>query len=170
MSDSKSRAVVNVHFSSKTDMWATPPDLFAKLDAEFGFMIDVCATTDNTKCANYFTPQVDGLKQDWRGVCWMNPPYGRQIKKWIQKAYISSLQGATVVCLIPSRTDTYWWHTYVRRAHEIRFIRGLLKFGGSKNSAPFPSVITVFRPPDSDARPDQTRGTGSTLFGGYADH
>lgn len=170
MPDPRTNTAVSVHFSSKTDMWATPPDIFAKLDAEFGFTIDVCATPDNAKCRRYFTPQVDGLKQDWRGVCWMNPPYGRQIKKWIQKAYISSLQGATIVCLIPARTDTYWWHTYVRRADEVRFIRGRLKFGDSRNSAPFPSAIAVFRPPHPNTQSEPTQETGSTLFNSYADN
>ena len=134
----------NVHFMSKTDQWSTPDDLFYKLCSEFNFTTDVCATIDNARCAKFYSPLQDGLKQKWEGVCFMNPPYGRKIGLWIKKAYESSRQGATVVCLIPSRTDTSWWHDYVVKG-EIRFIRGRLKFGGSNNSAPFPSAIVIFK-------------------------
>ena len=131
--------------SSATDMWATPQQFFDALRKEFAFTVDVCAVNDNAKCPNYFTPEQDGLQQDWRGTCWMNPPYGRQIGKWVQKAYESSQAGATVVCLLPARTDTAWWHDYCAKG-EVRFVRGRLKFGGSKNSAPFPSAVVIFRP------------------------
>ena len=131
-------------FSSKTDDWETPQDLFDKLDQEFEFNLDVCATRDNRKCRNFYAKELDGLKQDWSGVCWMNPPYGREIGKWVQKAYEESLKGSTVVCLLPSRTDTKWWHGYCMKG-EVRFIKGRLKFGNSKNSAPFPSAIVIFR-------------------------
>lgn len=134
----------DVMFSSKTDDWETPQDLFDKLDQEFEFNLDVCATRDNRKCRNFYTKELDGLKQDWHGVCWMNPPYGREIGKWVQKAYEESLRGSTVVCLLPSRTDTRWWHDYCMKG-EVRFIKGRLKFGNSKNSAPFPSAIVIFR-------------------------
>jgi phage N-6-adenine-methyltransferase len=134
----------DVMFSSKTDDWETPQDLFDKLDQEFEFNLDVCATQDNRKCRNFYTKELDGLKQDWHGVCWMNPPYGREIGKWVQKAYEESLKGSTVVCLLPSRTDTRWWHDYCMKG-EVRFIKGRLKFGNSKNSAPFPSAIVIFR-------------------------
>ncbi len=133
-----------VHFSSKTDLYATPQDFYAALNDEFGFEVDVCALPSNAKCKKYYTPEQDGLKQDWEGVCWMNPPYGREIGKWMEKAYNSSLNGATVVCLVPSRTDTRWWHKYAMKG-EIRFIKGRLKFGGAKNSAPFPSAVVIFR-------------------------
>ena len=93
----------------------------------------------------FFTEEMDALKQEWQGVCWMNPPYGREIKRWMQKAYESSLAGATVVCLVPARTDTAWWHDYAFKG-EITFLRGRLKFGDAKNSAPFPSAVVVFRP------------------------
>lgn len=142
--DQRGRAS-SVHFSSKTDLWATPQDFFDRLDSEFGFTLDVCALPDNAKCERYFTPEEDGLKQLWTGVCWMNPPYGREIGIWVRKAFESAQQGATVVCLVPARTDTSWWHSWVMKAAEVRFIRGRLKFGGSKNSAPFPSAIVVFR-------------------------
>lgn len=139
-----------VMFSSRADDWETPQWLFDQLNAEFGFTLDVCATPDNAKCERYYTKAEDGLAQDWSGVCWMNPPYGREIGRWIEKAYESSLGGVTVVCLLPSRTDTKWWHEYVMRG-EVRFLRGRLKFGGSKNSAPFPSAVVIFRGGGVDA-------------------
>lgn len=126
-------------------MWETPKDLFKSLDDEYGFNLDVCATPDNAKCPEFFTEEQDGLRQDWRGVCWMNPPYGRGIGAWLKKAYESSLQGATVVCLVPARTDTRWWHDYCTKG-VVTFIKGRLKFGGHKNNAPFPSALVVFKP------------------------
>ena len=129
--------------SSNSDRWETPQKLFDELNRKYNFELDVCALPENAKCENYFTPEVDGLKQDWRGACWMNPPYGREIGKWMKKALESSRNGATVVCLVPARTDTAWWHDYAMKG-EIEFIRGRLKFGNSKNSAPFPSAIVVF--------------------------
>lgn len=136
-----------VHFSSASGEWSTPPDVFAALDAEFGFTLDPCATPDNAKCARYFTRGDDGLAQSWTGErVFMNPPYGRVIGGWMRKAYEESRGGALVVCLIPARTDTAWWHDYVIPYGETRFIRGRLKFGGAANSAPFPSAIVVFRP------------------------
>lgn len=134
---------MNVHFSSNTDLWATPIDFFNKYNEKFNFELDVCATHENAKCAKYFTIDDDGLSKEWSGICWMNPPYGREIIKWMEKAYKSSLNGATVVCLVPARTDTKWWHEYAIKG-EIEFIRGRLKFGGSKNSAPFPSAVVTF--------------------------
>ena len=131
-------------FSSKDMTWETPQWLFDKLNEEFHFTLDVCALPETAKCENYFTPKIDGLKQEWSGICWMNPPYGREVGIWLKKAYEESLKGATVVCLIPSRTDTKYWHDYCMKANEIRFIKGRLKFGNSTNSAPFPSAIIVF--------------------------
>lgn len=130
-------------FSSNTDLWATPQDFFNKLNEEFHFEIDVCALSENAKCDKYYTPHIDGLKQEWTGICWMNPPYGRAIGNWVKKAYESSQNGATVVCLLPSRTDTKWWHEYCMKG-EIRFVKGRLKFGGAKDSAPFPSAVVIF--------------------------
>lgn len=137
--------------SSATPEWATPRDLFDEYDAEFGFVTDVCAVPENAKCRRYFTPEQDGLAQEWTGACWMNPPYGRGIGAWIRKAWESAQAGATVVCLIPSRTDTTWWHEYVMRG-EVRFLRGRIYFeptygGGTGDRAPFPSAVVVFRPP-----------------------
>lgn len=135
-----------VHFSSKTDLWATPSAFFDKYNQRYQFTLDVCSTHDNAKCEKHFTIVDDGLSQDWGNeICWMNPPYGREIKHWVKKAYESSVKGATVVCLLPSRTDTTWWHDYCMKG-EIEFIRGRLKFGTAKNSAPFPSAVVVFAP------------------------
>jgi phage N-6-adenine-methyltransferase len=130
-------------FSSKTPEWETPQDFFDGLNEEFHFTLDVCATNFNAKCDEFLTKEDDGLSCSWHGsVCWMNPPYGREIKHWMHKAYHC---GATVVCLVPARTDTAWWHDYAMKADEIRYIRGRLKFGNSKNSAPFPSAVVIFR-------------------------
>lgn len=138
---------MNVHYSSKTNEWTTPNDLYNRLNDEFNFTLDPCATHKNHKCDKYFTIEDDGLSKDWsKDVVFMNPPYGREIKKWIEKAYEESLKGATVVCLIPARTDTTYWHDYIfNKASDIRFLKGRLKFGDSKNSAPFPSAIIVYK-------------------------
>ena len=133
-----------VMFSSKTDMWATPQDFFDKLNEEFNFTVDVCAIPENAKCDKFFTPEINGLKQEWTGVCWCNPPYGREIGKWVEKSYIASTWGATVVMLLPARTDTKWFHEYIYNKAEIRFIKGRLKFGNSKTAAPFPSMVVIF--------------------------
>lgn len=135
---------MSVHFSSKSVEYETPPDLFERLRAKYNFVTDVCATQENAKCARFFTLEDDGLAQEWSGVCWMNPPYGRQIHRWMKKAYESAQQGAVVVCLVPARTDTAWWHEYAMKG-EIEFLRGRLKFGGRKINAPFPSALVVFR-------------------------
>jgi phage N-6-adenine-methyltransferase len=103
----------------------------------------VCATAENAKCSRYFTIEDDGLAQEWRGRCWMNPPYGREIGAWMAKAWSSAAAGALVVCLVPARTDTPWWHDYAIKG-EVEFLRGRLKFGGHKNPAPFPSAVVVF--------------------------
>lgn len=137
---------MSVHFSSKTDMWATPVAFFEYYNNIFRFNLDVCASAENAKCEIFYTEEDDGLTQEWEGNCWMNPPYGREIIHWMRKAYESSLGGATVVCLVPARTDTKWWHEYAMKG-EIDFIRGRLKFGGAKNSAPFPSAVVIFYPP-----------------------
>lgn len=134
-------------FSSKTDLWETPQQFFDELNEEFCFDLDVCALPHNAKCERYFTPDMDGLKQEWRGVCWCNPPYGRGIGKWMQKAYESN---TTVVCLVPARTDVKWFHDWVLGKAEIRFVRGRLRFGNSKENAPFPSIVVVYRPRNTE--------------------
>lgn len=138
-------------FSSATPEWATPQDFFDRVEARHGpFELDVCATSSNAKCARFFTAQDDGLAQDWgRARCWMNPPYGREIGKWMRKAYEASLAGATVVCLVPSRTCSAWWHDFAMKG-EVEFVRGRLKFGGARYSAPFPCALVVFRPPGDE--------------------
>ena len=133
-------------FSSRTDEWATPQALYDALNAEFGFDLDPCATPENAKCRRYFTRDDDGLAQMWAGRVWMNPPYGREIGRWIEKAHMEAQRGSLVVCLIPARTDTAWWHNHVMQATEVRFIRGRVRFGGGKAGAPFPSAIVVFKP------------------------
>jgi site-specific DNA-methyltransferase (adenine-specific) len=133
-------------FSSDKHDWETPPAFFARLDDEFRFTLDACANEQNAKCENYYTVEDDGLSQPWPGTTWCNPPYGREIGDWVRKAYQESLNGSTVVMLIPARTDTAYWHDYVMLAHEIRFVRGRLRFVGGDSCAPFPSAVVVFRP------------------------
>lgn len=140
-----------VHFSSATDEWSTPQNLFDQLNAIYQFTLDVCATPENAKCNRFYTEADNGLLQPWRGRVWCNPPYGREIGKWVQCAVTATEQwgpiGRTadvVVMLLPARTDTRWWHEYVIPYGQITFLRGRLKFGGAKTSAPFPSAIVVF--------------------------
>lgn len=150
----------NVMFSSKTDLWATPQDLFDKLNAQYRFTLDVCATPENAKCERYFTKEQNGLNQSWAGErVWCNPPYGRGIGEWVNRCstpgYVATLNAGQplphhtsefplAVMLLPARTDTAWWHDYVLPFGKVEFIRGRLKFGGHKNSAPFPSAIVTF--------------------------
>lgn len=135
---------MSVHFSSKSNEWSTPPEFFKGLDTEFRFTLDPCATATNALCKKYFTIEDNGLTQSWNNeVVFCNPPYGRQIKDWVKKASLAV--GGVVVMLIPARTDTAYFHQYIYGKAEIRFIRGRLKFGNSKNSAPFPSMIVIFR-------------------------
>lgn len=133
-------------FTSETDLWSTPKDFFDKIQAEFDLNLDVCASDDNHKIKDYFTTKDDGLSKSWSGYrCWMNPPYGREIGKWIKKA--SEGGAEIVVALLPARTDTRYFHDYIYQKEnvEIRFLKGRLKFGDSKNSAPFPSMLVIFK-------------------------
>ena len=134
-------------FSSATDNWSTPQDFFDKLNDEFHFTLDVCADETNHKCEHYYTKEIDGLSRPWIGTIWCNPPYGRKIGQWVRRALFASVAGNTVVMLLPARTDTKWFHDYIYKRDnvEIRFIKGRLKFGGCKNSAPFPSMVVIFR-------------------------
>lgn len=130
-------------FSSNKEDWETPQELFDKLDQEFNFTVDVASSEENHKCNRYYTEKENGLKQNWDNeIVWCNPPYGRKIGEWVKKASESS---TTVVMLLPARTDTKWFHEYIYNKAEIRFIKGRLKFGNSVNSAPFPSMIVIFR-------------------------
>jgi len=131
-------------FTSKTDEWETPQELFDKLNREFNFTLDPCATKENAKCDKFYTKKENGLIQDWSGErVFMNPPYGRVIGKWVKKA--SESKAEIVVCLLPARTDTKWFHDYIYHKAEIRFLKGRIKFGGGKNSAPFPSMIVIIK-------------------------
>ena len=131
-----------IMFSSNKETWETPQELFDKYNAIHHFETDVCALPENAKCDRYFTPEMDGLSQEWTGVCWCNPPYGRHIGKWVKKAVESK---AKVVMLLPARTDTKWFHEYVLPYGEIEFLKGRVRFVGAKDVAPFPSMIGVFR-------------------------
>ena len=137
-------------FTSERPDWATPQAFFDLVDAEFGFTLDSAAEPHNAKCDRYLTEEMDGLGMPWPGVVWCNPPYGRAISRWIEKGYREAQAGATVVMLIPARTDTAYWHDYVMKAAEIRLIRGRLVFGSgeARANAPFPSALVVFRPGD----------------------
>ena len=136
-------------FTSNTGEWVTPQELFDELNEEFNFDLDVCATKENAKCKKYYTKQQDGLNRKWSYRNWMNPPYGREISKWVKKAYeeASGENNNITVALLPARTDTKWFHNYIydREFVQIRFLKGRLKFSNSKNSAPFPSMIVIFK-------------------------
>jgi len=135
-----------LHFSAQTCRWATPDGLFQQLSKEFAFTLDVAADDTNHKCARYYTAEQDGLLQAWSGTVWCNPPYGDRIGDWVAKACLERANGITTVLLLPVRTDTRWFHAYVLGQSEIRFIKGRLKFGESKDSAPFPSMLIIYRP------------------------
>lgn len=135
--------------SNKED-WCTPQAFFNELDREFHFDIDVAASHENAKCKQYFTKETDGLKQQWVGTVFCNPPYGRKVIEWVRKATLESANGATVVMLIAARTDTRFFHEYIYNKPnvEIRFIKGRLKFtdehGNGNDPAPFPSMVIIF--------------------------
>lgn len=135
-------------YSSRSEEWPTPQDFFNTLNEEFRFTLDPCATRTNRKCTLHFSKRQDGLKQDWgkhRVFC--NPPYGKTMRDWAQKCLKASQAGALVVLLAHARTDTRWFHDWVYgKADEIRFVRGRLRFGDGKQSAPFPSLVAIYRP------------------------
>lgn len=132
--------------SSNTAEWATPQSFFKELDEEFHFTLDPCCTHQNKKCEKHYTKEDDGLSKDWSNeIVFCNPPYGREIAKWVRKGYLESTKGATVVMLIPSRTDTSYFHDYIYGKHEIRFIRGRLYFNDGGGRAPFPSMLVIMR-------------------------
>lgn len=136
---------MSIFFSSKSIDWETPAWVFKELDEIHNFTLDVCAHKENAKCERFFSPEDDGLRQSWAGhTCWMNPPYGKAIKAWIEKAVRES-KDAKIVCLLPARTDTGWFQDFVLpNKKQLHFIRGRLKFGDSINSAPFASMVVVF--------------------------
>lgn len=132
-------------FSSNSNEWATPKAFFAALDAEFHFDLDPCATPENAKCKNFYTIEDDGLTKKWGGSrVFCNPPYGREISKWVKKAYEESRYCEVVVMLIPARTDTSYFHQWIYHKAEIRFVRGRLHFNESKQGAPFPSMVVIY--------------------------
>lgn len=142
------QAHMKVYHRALTIEWGTPQTFFDTLHAEFSFTLDVAAQPGNAKCQRYFSPDDDGLQQPWTDVCWMNPPYGKTIGEWVRKAHTSAQDGATVVCLLPVRTDTRWWQRYCVPPAEVRFVPGRLTFQGANNPAPFPNAVVIFRPPE----------------------
>lgn len=133
-------------YTSNSDEWATPQELYEDLDAEFCFTLDPCATDENHKCNQYYTQSDNGLLQNWGGErVFCNPPYS-DVGAWVEKAYRESCKDNTlVVLLIYSRTDTRYFHDFIYQRAEVRFVKGRLKFGNAKNNAPFPSMIVIFR-------------------------
>lgn len=142
--------------SSKTNEWETPQGLFDKLDHEFHFTLDPCATDKNHKCTKYYTIKEDGLTQSWANeIVFMNPPYGGNTGKWLRKAWHESQQESVIVCLIVSSTDRSYWHDYIfPYASEIRWLRGRLRFGQTDSTAPFASAIVIF---DNNHKPPETQ-------------
>ena len=140
-------------FSSKSNEWATPQDFFDKVNDEFDFYTDTACTKENVKCSSFITEDMDGLKSKWLGRCWCNPPYGRGLRNWVEKAHneIQESHCELIVMLIPARTDTSYFHDFIYKKQEIRFIRGRLKFGDAKNCAPFPSMLVIFRKDETNS-------------------
>ena len=133
-------------FSSTKQDWATPQAFFEQLAGEFAFDLDAAASAENTKCPAYFDAERNGLLQDWYGTVWCNPPYGRGIGEWVAKARAETARGVTTVMLLPARTDTRWFWAHCQFPAEVRFVKGRLRFGGAAASAPFPSMLVIFRP------------------------
>lgn len=142
-------------FSSEKQDWCTPQQFFDELDAEFHFVLDAAAPHQNSKCKRCFTPEDDGLIQNWDmgGAVYCNPPYGKEIGLWVKKAYEEAQKGTTIVMLIPARTDTKYFHEYIYHKAEIRFVKGRLKFtdenGTPKGTAPFPSMVVIYNRKDN---------------------
>lgn len=137
-----------VIFRTGNDDWPTPQPLYDELDREFRFDLDAAASPGNAKCQHFFTVEDDALTKDWNAhgkVIWCNPPYGRGLGEWVTKAVEAMEAGSTVVMLLPARTDTKWFHEHAPKA-ELRFIRGRVKFGAGTGSAPFASMLLIFRP------------------------
>ncbi len=131
-------------FKSGSEEYETPINIFEPLNKEFGFTLDVSASDKNKKCDNYFDKNIDALKQDWIGeICWMNPPYGNKLQKFVRKAYSESKKGCVIVGLIPAKTNTVWWHECIN-SEEVRFIKGRPKFNDMKYGYPFPLAIVIW--------------------------
>lgn len=133
-------------FSSAKDDWETPQDFFEEWNKQFHFSVDACANDSNHKCNRYFSKEQNGLEQDWGGeTVWCNPPYGKSIGQWVRKCWTEAQKGKTkVVALLPARTDTRWFHDYVYGKAIVYFVKGRLKFGNAKHSAPFPSMVCIW--------------------------
>ena len=154
-------------FSSNDQTWETPQPLFDKLDEVFHFELDVCALDNSAKCKKYYTPKENALIQEWKGICWMNPPYDRlEQPKFIKKAVEESKKNAIqVVCLIPARPDTKSWQDVIfKNGVAFCFVRGRIKFGDGKGAAPFPSAIVVFGEKLNDEQKDCLNKLGKTFF------
>jgi phage N-6-adenine-methyltransferase len=162
---------MTVMTASENMKWATPQDWFDYLDLEFDFTLDPCCEHETAKCERHFTPAEDGLAHAWTDErVFMNPPYGRELGRWMEKAYRECRDnGALVVAFVPARVDTEWWHQYAAKATEVRFPKGRVKFAGADNSAPFPVAVVVFRPrvssPNAEAHGRRSR-TVQPLVGG----
>lgn len=154
-------------YTSNTDVWATPKAVFADLDAEFHFTLDPCALAENAKCREFFTPEQNGLLQDWGGhTVFVNPPFS-QMKLWAKKCYEESRKPNTkVVMLIPARTDTSYFHDYIYHKSELRFLRGRLHYNEAKQGAPFPSMVVVFNPPTDEEIHSHTDDSAPLLLWG----
>jgi len=145
-----SNTAVRGMMASTVHTWETPPELFAELDAEFHFTLDPCCVAATAKCARFFTPADDGLSQSWAGErVFMNPPYGRELATWMKKAQREARNGALVVCLVPARTGTAWWHDLVLGNAEVRYLRGRVAFllDGKRGDPTFDSAVVIYRPP-----------------------
>ncbi len=147
-SEVRTNHLMQIMASSERTDWATPQAWFDYLHLEFKFSLDPCCTHANAKCPRRYTPAEDGLAQSWAEErVFMNPPYGRELPRWLKKAYEAARDhGALVVCFVPARVDTEWWHRYAAKASEIRFPVGRVKFTGAETGAPFPVAIVIFRP------------------------
>lgn len=151
-----------VHFKSGNKEWETPDSVFKPLEKEFNIVLDVCANDKNTKCRTFLDKGVNSFTASWKdtlkglgdsdSACWMNPPYGRGIDRWIKKAHEEALKGVVTVALVPARTDTLWFHNYIHNKQEVRFIKGRIKFVDASSSAPFPSMVVIFRPADAEIK------------------
>lgn len=132
------------NFKSDNIIYSTPHKLFDVINQEFNFNLDVCALPENAKCKNYFTPEIDGLKQDWTGICWMNPPFNKELKKWIIKARDESKKHNSIICcLVPFRGNTIWFRDVCMDA-EIRFIIGEVNFNELERGLWLPMCLMIF--------------------------
>ena len=163
-------------FSSKSDEWETPQEIFDDLNSVFNFTLDPCSTHSNHKCGKYYTMVDDGLSKSWKGErVFVNPPYGRAIRHWAGKCFYES-KHADIVILMPARTDTSYQHSFIFKANLLVFIKGRLKFvnrslpfyrgdGNFKiTAAPFPSQFVVFSRNITDEQKDVLGSYGKLIY------